>query len=298
MHGYQDAPSYGWADWGGWEFGGRVRWPESYLEGAPTTAVSPVTAPGDLDRLPLPDPQRAGAWPLLRSFNRELMAAGLPIKIRAGSPTSVVAGMVGKERLLRWFLREPAAVEKAYALAVDHTLAAAAAMVLEFGNRASASISAPLDANTLISPDIFARFVAPALNRIVIGLAALGITSFKVHICGDHRLNLPLWASLPWPEGTFFSIGSELSLTGVAELFGHRFMIGGNLATDILAGGTHEEVHRAAWACLEEGGRLPGGFALMPACEMPVTAPPLNVAAMVNAAGDFNRLRREGKAGR
>ena len=41
-------------------------------------------------------------------------------------------------------------------------------------------------------------------------------------------------------------------------------------------------------ACLEIGSRLPGGFVLMPACEMPVIAPPLNVQALVQAARDFN----------
>jgi uroporphyrinogen decarboxylase len=94
---------------------------------------------------------------------------------------------------------------------------------------------------------------------------------------------------LDWPEGTFFSIGSELDLETTAEAFGHRHQIGGNLRTDLLAGGRYQEVYEAAWRCLEIGFGLPGGYALMPACETPVTAPPLNVQALVDAARDFNR---------
>jgi len=289
LHGYQDTPTYGWADWGGWEFGGEIRWPESYLEGAPSTARSPVERPSDLDRLDAPDPETAGAGPLLTAFNQELARAGLPVKIRAGSPTSVAAGMIGQERLLRWFLREPGAVETAFRMAVDFILGSAARTVARFGTRASASLSAPLDANTLISPEIFQRFAVPALERIIEGLAGLGVTALKVHLCGDHRRNLELWAGLAWPEETFFSIGSEVDLETAAEAFGHRHRIGGNVRTDLLAGGRYEEVYREARRCLEIGFRLPGGYSLMPACEMPVTAPPLNVQALVDAANDFNR---------
>lgn len=291
LHGYQDTPTYGWADWGGWEFGGEIRWPRSYFEGAPSTARSPVSKPSDLDRLARPDPEQAGAGPLFLAFNQELFRAGLPVKIRAGSPTSVVAGMVGKERLLRWFLTEPEAVRRAYGLAVEFILAGAARTVARFGAQASASLSAPLDANTLIGPDLFHDFAVPALARVIKGLAGLGVTGLKVHICGEHNLNLDLWAGLDWPQEAFFSIGAELDLEKTAEAFGHRHKIGGNLPTQVLAGGGYDDVYRAAWKCLEVGAGLPGGYVLMPACEMPVTAPPLNVQAMVDAAKDFNRQR-------
>ncbi|MEJ5377957.1 MAG: uroporphyrinogen decarboxylase family protein [bacterium] len=51
LHGYDQSPSFGWVDWGGWEFGGGVRFPESDEEGAPRTLMHPVERPSDLERL-------------------------------------------------------------------------------------------------------------------------------------------------------------------------------------------------------------------------------------------------------
>ena len=63
----------------------------------------------------------------------------------------------------------------------------------------------------------------------------------------------------------------------------------GNVSTSLLATGTYEEVYEEARRCIERGKDLPGGFALMPACEAPVTTPPLNIHALVKAANDCGR---------
>ncbi len=295
LHGYDDTPAYGWADWGGWEFGGDIHWPTDYRESAPSTGRSPVEKTADVDRLADPDPRTAGMFAPAREFNRILKREGLPVKIRGGSPTSVAASIVGKERILRWYLTEPDAVRAVYDKAVRFILAAARDTVSEFGTDASVSISTPLDANNLIGPDVFGEFALPCIKRIVEGISALGVTSFKVHLCGDHRKNLPLWASLPWPETTFFSIGSDPGIAEAAEAFGYRFKIGGNVDTILLAAGRYEDVYKASKRCIEEGKDLPAGFVLMPACEMPVLAPPLNVQALVDAAAEYNGTERRAR---
>lgn len=289
MHGYADNPSYGWADWGGWEFGGEIRWPKSYEDMAPSTLRNPVQKPSDVDLLPEPDPKTAGSLPLLWQFNRELVKLGMTPKTRAGSVTSIVAGMIGLERLMRWYFREPEAVRAAYDKAARFLIRTAKATVAEFGPGISASFSAPWDANTLISPKIFEKFVAPQNERIITSLVGLGIKSMRVHLCGDHLGNLPAWTSLPWPQDTIISIGDEMDIVSTAEAFGHRFRICGNVSTTLLTVGRYEDVYDTAWKCLERGKDLPAGFALMPACEMPTLAPPLNVHALVNSCRDFNR---------
>jgi uroporphyrinogen-III decarboxylase len=82
-------------------------------------------------------------------------------------------------------------------------------------------------------------------------------------------------------KDTFISIGSDMGITTTVKAFGHRFKMGG-VSTTLLGVGTYEEVYQAATQCIEEGQTLPAGFALMPACEMPVLAPPLNVQALVD----------------
>lgn len=289
LHGYEDKPSYGWADWGGWEFGGEIRWPSCYEDMAPRTLKHPVDRPSDVDRLPEPDPKTAGSLSLLTQFNREMVKLGMGAKIRAGSVTSIVAGMIGMEKLMRWYGKEPEAVRTAYEKAASFLIKAAEATVAEFGPGCTATISAPWDTNSLISPRIFEHFAAPHMKRIIESLVALGIASIKVHLCGDHQGNLPAWTDLPWPQGTVISIGHEMDIVSTAEAFGHRFPICGNVPTTLLAFGRYEDVYVASWNCLEQGKDLPAGYGLMPACEMPTLAPPLNVQALVNACRDFNR---------
>ena len=272
-----------------WEFGGEIRWPREYEDMAPGTLRHPVTKPADVDRLPDPDPLTAGSLPLLRQFNGELLKLGLEPKIRAGSVTSVVAGMIGVERLMKWYVKEPGAVKTAYEKATRFLIRTAEETVAEFGPGCSASISAPWDSNDLISPAIFEKFAIPHMERVLRALVDLGVTSVKAHLCGNHHGNLSAWTRLPWPEGTSVSIGNEMDIAATAEAFGHRFRICGNVSTTVLAIGRYDDVYRAAWKCMEQGRELPGGFALMPACEMPTLAPPLNVQALVDACRDFNK---------
>jgi uroporphyrinogen decarboxylase len=288
-HGYDDMPTHGWVDWGGWEFGGSIHIPDSYLECAPRTSVHPVNTPSDLDRLSVPDPRRAGMFPDYMEFNRRSREMGLSVKIRSGSVTSVVGSMLGLENLMRWLVKEPEAVKDAYRKAADFILAAADMMIGEFGADAcQAFISAPLDCNNLMSPKLFGRFAAPVQKHVIESLRARGIKNFFVHLCGDHKLNLPIWNEIGLPDRSVMSIG-EMDLVQVAEAFNHRQVLGGNVSTSVLAMGTAQEVFEQAKKCIQEAKDLPGGFILMPACSMPVLTPPANVDAMISAAREYGR---------
>ena len=284
-HGYDDMPTHGWVDWGGWEFGGEIHFPNSYLECAPHTSKPAVKNPPDVDRLPVPDPHSAGMFPDYMKFNRCCRQKSLPIKIRAGSVTSIVGSMLGKETLLRWFIKEPSAVRAAYDKAACFILAAADMIIEEFGTEScSAFISAPLDCNNLISPRLFDRFVAPVQKDIIQGLRMRGIKNFFLHLCGDHSLNLPIWNSMDLPERSVISIGEEMDLCRVAEAFDHRHVVGGNVPTSVLAFGSPYQVFTEARRCIDQAKDLPGGFILMPACSMPVQTSPHNVDALIGAS--------------
>ncbi len=279
-----DSPSYGWADWGGWEFGGACHFPVTIADTAPRTAIFPVTCLSDVDRLEVPDPQTAGMLPNLSRFNRVIHSLGYPVKIRGGSVSSLVAGMVSIERLMKWYLQEPQAVHSLYDKAMKFILSAAEMVIQEYGaENCSVFLSTPVDSNNLVSERIFRTFSWPRIKKINQQLIDKGVKRFFVHICGRHDYNLAAWAELPWPERTIFSIG-EMDLEKVADTFNHRHIIGGNISTTLLATGSAADVYAEACRCIEAGRTLPGGFILMPACSMPLLTPPLNVHAMVAAS--------------
>lgn len=290
LHGYDDVPNYGWAEWGAGVFGGQFEFPDSYVRCAPYSVTHAVEKPSEIDDLSIPDPKRAGMFGLLLEFNRVAVKMGLPARIRAGSVTSLVGSIIGKERLLRWYLKEPEAVHAAYEKATEFIIKAAEAVVDEFGAKAcSASYGAPLDANELISDSIFATFALPRIKRINQHLMDLGVSRFFVHLCGNHTRNIEAWSEAPWPERTIISIGSAMNIAGVAEAFGHRHIIAGNVPTSTLAFGRFDEVYDQTCRCIRQGKELPGGFILMTACETPIVSPPTNVLAMVRAAREVGR---------
>ncbi|TAK35353.1 MAG: hypothetical protein EPO21_06530 [Chloroflexota bacterium] len=288
LHGYDESPSYGWADTGAWEFGGGIRFPESDEEGAPVSISDLVTKPSDVDRLEIPDPRTAGMYPALLEFNRLSRAHGLPARIPAGSATTAVGAIIGRERLLRWYYKEPEAVRVVYDKVTRFLLRAADVMIEEFGaENCTAGLGAPNDSNELISSKIFESFSVPYLKVVIEGLVERGINRFSAHICGDHHQNLAAWTALPLPPRSSISIGSQMDIVEVAEAFNHKHIISGNVPTWVLHLGTYDEVNDAARQCIEQGKDLPGGYILMPACGLPVQTPPLNVHALVAAARHF-----------
>ncbi len=287
LHGYDDAPNYGWADWGGWEFGGKIRFPENYIESAPRVEANVISSPEEAESLKVPDVRTAGVYPLQHRYNEAMRRLGLPAKICGGSVTNVVSGIAGKEKLLRWYNKEPQAVHILYRKAVELILKTAEATIADFGpENCAAGFAFPLDSNDLINRSLFERFVFPYQSEVNAGLMERGIRRFSVHICGNHRRNLEVWADIPLPPRSTISIGSQMDLVEVAGAFKNRHIVAGNLSTQLLNSGSYDEVYQAACRCIEIGRNLPGGYILMPACELPVTTPPLNVMAMVRAALD------------
>ncbi len=287
IHDWDGSPYYGWAEWGGAVFGGSICYPQKYEEMAPHMMDYPVTSPRDVDKIDIPDPRSAGLYPNHIKFNRVAVAGGLTPSVRAGSPTSMVASMTGLTNLLDWYLSEPEAVKVLYQKANAFLLEAVEVMASEFGSSLLAWFSCPVDSNNLISPKTFEKFGWPALKEIIEGVQKRGVTQFFVHLCGNNRGNLAAWADLPWPDKTIISIDSCMDLVQVAEAFGHKHIIAGNVPTDVMAEGTFLEVYEASRNCVEKGKELPGGFILMPACELPVQTAPLNVSVFVQAAKDF-----------
>ncbi len=276
-------PSYGWADRGAWEFGGKIIWPDDNRYAAPGSKAI-ITEPDEVDRLPDPDLDSAGMLPLVDRFNAISRRHGFPASLPGGTPTTFSAGIVGRCRFLEWLIRYPTAVHRLQRKVTDFLIRAADRTIRTYGpENCSLFCGVPMESNQLISPAAFAEFAWPYMREIFSFYKAAGIRAVVLHLCGDHTGNLGQLLELTLPDRTIFSIGNEMDLTKTSRAIGEAFILGGNIDTRLLHSGSFDAVVAAAKTCLQQGKAHPGGFILMPSCELPPDMPLASIQAVATA---------------
>jgi uroporphyrinogen decarboxylase len=290
-HGWDGTPAYAMPGWATWDFGGELTFPGGERGGFPYVSKHAAETPADVEALEMPDPRTAPATRRTLEFARLAWDDDIAPCITGGSPIFEAVQMVGADRFLRWTHKEPATVDRLLDLITDYILCVAAAFVDEFGaDRCTVFEAFPTESHSLVSPRIFERFTLPREVRIHEDLLGKGVTSWVVHLCGDHTRNLQHWRdSVPLPERPAFSIGAEMDLRDVGAVLGDGCIVGGNVPTTLLQDGTPAEVVAAARACIDRGRLHPGGHVLMPACGLPPHARPENVDALIAAARRYGR---------
>ncbi|MFH0995118.1 MAG: uroporphyrinogen decarboxylase family protein [Pseudomonadota bacterium] len=274
-------PTYGWADRGIWEFGGEIVWPDRERYAAPMGAHPLIDRPDDVDRLPDPDPARAGMNPLVARFNQLSREKGFPASLPGASPTASSSAIAGRENFLRWMIKYPDAVHKLQSKVTDFIINTSRRTIEDYGGEnCSAMVSVPLESNQIMSEKMFVRFCKPYLNQVIEFYVSSGVRSFMVHLCGDHRQNLPHWQDFPLPPRTVYSIGHEMDLEWTGAQIGPQNILAGNIHTSLLQTGTPDQVRDETARCLQAGMKHPGGFILMPACEFPPDTPLENLEAL------------------
>jgi uroporphyrinogen decarboxylase len=78
-----------------------------------------------------------------------------------------------------------------------------------------------------------------------------------------------------------------MDLVKIMENFGDNCVVAGNVDPSVIQCGTTEQVYELTGQCIEKGKRAPGGYMLMPGCELPPKAPPYNVYMMKKAIDRF-----------
>lgn len=281
-------PSYGWADRGAWEFGGEILWPDRNRFTAPQSYKPVITNPNEVDSLLDPDPETAGMNPLIDRFNTISRQHGFPASLPGGTPTSLSAGIIGKTNFFKWIIRFPETIHKLQRKATHFILRSAEMTINKFrAENCRAQYSVPLESNQLISSKTFETFVKPYLKEIIGYVVNKGVRNISVHLCGDHTANLVHWIDMRLPARTTFSIGFEMDLEKTGELLGKEYILAGNINTTFLQAGSPQDVFEEVKRCLKAGMKHPGGFILMPACELPPHTPLKNIEAIAQALYEF-----------
>jgi len=290
QYGYDSEPFFGYASYGGYEFGGEIRLPDGEYQQAPAHVRFAVEDEKNVEDLTLPDARIAGMLPLAMRFARLQVERGMTPSVVVGGPFTVAGNICGVDRLCRWMLRKPALVDRLLRLATDHLVDVARHWIDTFGvGRVYMQIWEPLTSNQIISPRHFGTVVLPYQIELHRRVLEMGIGHLLCHICGEQNQNLPAWAQVPMGPQGIVSIGSEVSISKAIEYFGDDCVIAGNIEPAALQTGTAREVYELCRRAIEQGRRAPRGYALMQGCEVPVDAPPDNLHAMKRAAEDFGR---------
>ena len=273
-------PSYGWADRGSWEFGGKIIWPDNNRYIAPCS-VPLLNDPGQIATLPDPDPETAGMNPLVTRFNTISRRHGFSASLPGGTPTTLSAAIAGRAVFLRWLIRYPEAVHALQKKVTTFIIRTAEQTIKRFGGEnCSLFCGVPMESNQLISPAMFAEFALPYIKDIFSFYKSAGVKNVVVHLCGDHTANLAFWDEVALPNRTVFSIGNEMDMEKTGKEIGRKHILAGNISSGLLQKGSPEAVSKEVERCLTAGMKHPGGFILMPACEFPPDTPVENVNAI------------------
>jgi len=285
-------PILGYGNYGGWEFGGEIKWPYGEFDQAPMLTRHPVETEEDIWSLEVPTVETAGIVPLMIEFNKLAMqdtSDNKPFGVAASlqGPFATACNISPPEKFLKWIIKNPDAAHRLMRLATDHQIDLARYNADTFGTKGNiAFIACPTSNNQLISPKHFEDFVLPYQKELNEKILEMGYKHIFMHICGEHNKNLPYWTQMPMGDPGIVSFGHEIQLETAAKYFPNDIIMG-NLEPAILQTGTSDEVYKATKSVVEEGKKCPGGYIFAPGCELPPMAALDNIQAMNEAVNDF-----------
>ncbi len=289
-HGYEGSPNYGFASFGGAEFGGEVMYPEDERLQAPMVMKPGLDTYEKVEKLEIPDPRTAGTMPKQLEFARLCKQNKTGIGIQCGTPFTIAGNAIGVENIMLWMLDAPDVVHLALKKVTEFCIRLSELFVEEFGaSSCMGAFGATMDSNMLISPNQFAEFSLPYIQQVSAAVSGMGIRSFSAHLCGNHTLNLPHWAKVDFGQPGFISIGSQIDVADAVHHLGERNIIAGNIDTAEIMQESAEHVRGLCKDAIEKGMKGKRGFVLMCGCEVPPQTPPENVATMVEACREFGR---------
>ncbi|MBI4579112.1 MAG: uroporphyrinogen decarboxylase family protein [Planctomycetes bacterium] len=245
-----------------------------------------IESPGQIDTLPLPDPQRSGRWPLMVEAVRYAVRLAADELLVIGnfdqSPFDLACQLRGINQFMLDLLDDPpfahrllgwcAEAVARYAIALGE----AGAHVLNTGDSAASG--------SLIGPGYYEEFAWPYEKRVFDAVHRELDVPITLHICGDASTCLRLMAET---GAAGLELDYQVDLRAARAVCGERVTIIGNVdPVDPLLRGTPDEVRAKCRECLAvfvDSDR----FILASGCALSPLTPPANLAAMVEAVSGW-----------
>jgi uroporphyrinogen decarboxylase len=297
LHGYEMTPMYGYASCGPWEFGGEIEMPYGGGHSAPYVLHHMVNRIEDIEKLEVPEFEKdklPGGYAEADKLAQRCVELGMPASIQIGSTFTASSVIAETSKFLRWTFTEPEAVHRLMDKVSDMYINAAE----YFANKYGPENCLPFDggaseANTVISHKVFKEFAFPYMLKVHKKIKELGIPAVMMHPCANQNKNVPYYVelreALGWHGKYCWIFGPETPIPEQIKALGHHDVICGNVDPSSIQTKSYEEVVMLCRENIEQGKESPSGFILSPGCEMPPTADPIKVMAMVDAAERFGR---------
>jgi uroporphyrinogen decarboxylase len=263
--------------------GSRIAFPDS----TPYVAENIVNEEADLDRLTVPDPEKAGRLPLfLEAATIVLKEVGdqVGLAMTTAGPFTTAAAIRGTDRFLRDLHKNPQFAHRLLRLATDSILRFAASAI---GVGARIGLADPTASGTMISPKQFREFALPYLNEVTAGITELSGFAPSLHICGNTS---KIWPEMADTGVSVLSLDDAVDLEAAKNAVGSRVALLGNIRpTAAMYLGTPDDVRDNARECLAKAWDTPKGYILGLGCGLPIDTPPENIHALVRAARELGR---------
>ncbi len=251
----------------------------------PVEPTSSIRSPADVRAIGVPTADeyiQQGCFEDVTRCARDAHEKGLFVVGMCSSQTiNFMVEQVGSaEHALLLFYDDPvlacALIDKAVAISIEKGRAFVRAGVdcLYIGDSyASASV---------ISPDVYRRFCAPAYAEVAREFHHLGVFCYK-HCCGNYDPLLDDLVSVGVDAMDGIDPESGMSVRRTKEKIGDKLTLMGGLSCLTLLQGTPERVYREATRCVTDG-KPSGRYVLGSACAVPRFTPPDNLMIARRAA--------------
>ncbi len=241
-----------------------------------------VRSAADIDRIPSPDPDSQGRWPMMLEAMRLLDAAlGKDVFVVAcfdQYPFSLACALMGIQQVMTRLMDDRSMVEALMARCAEYTLAYALALA-EAGADMLSGGDSPAG---LIGPRLYRAVALPLEQRVITGLKDSVTIPVSLHICGNA---MPILTDMVASGADVLELDHEVDMATAFRMLGPEMGIWGNLdPVALLAQGTSEAVRQAvvdliatAAACGHRRLVISSGCTLAP------DTPSANLHAMLDA---------------
>lgn len=249
-------------------------------EDAPAYLVSPIIKNyDDLDRMSLPDPQKAGRMPIILEATEQCkkMVKGHEMLLTcANGPINNAGQLRGISNLMFDMIDNPEFVNRLldYSLEISliyaKSIAKAGADIILLGE----ALASP----NFISPDFYINSILPRQAKFTKAMRELGVLTL-IHICGNIHSILPYLNST---HADCLDIDCQVNISEAIDAT--QISARGNISpSSVLVQSTPDEVKKAVKAVIDDA-KNKTGFILGTGCDVSPCTPEKNMHAFAEAA--------------